>query len=121
MAVSGAMGSGRRGEGGGVVALEGFQAEKEESKKRGHNGERRALKGLAEEGTRVGSGSGPRGGRWMVGCVPVRRGLAALSEATARAHGGGRLANRGGRRGVWTLTGGSRRHAGSGLNYFKLF
>jgi hypothetical protein len=29
----------------------------------------------------VGSGSGPRGGRWMVGCVPVRRGLAALCGA----------------------------------------
>jgi hypothetical protein len=33
--VSGAMGSGRRGEGGGVVALEGFHVEKEESKKGG--------------------------------------------------------------------------------------
>jgi hypothetical protein len=65
---------GRRGEGGGVVASKGFHADEELSKKGWHDSERHTLKGVAEEGSGVGSSSGPRRGRWMGGGgVPARR------------------------------------------------
>jgi hypothetical protein len=54
VAASGATRPGRRGEGGGVVASKGFHADEELSKKGWHDGERRTLKGAAEEGSGVG-------------------------------------------------------------------
>jgi hypothetical protein len=89
---------GRRGEGGGVVASKGFHADEELSKKGWHDSERHTLKGVAEEGSGVGVQLGATqrkvdgGGVFRLGVVRQIR--AALSEAAARARGGGGLANR---------------------------
>jgi hypothetical protein len=78
VAASGAMGPGRRGEGDGAVASEGFHTEEEESK--GGDGEQHTLRASRRRGVGWGSGSWPREGRWMGG-VSVRHGWEALGGA----------------------------------------
>jgi hypothetical protein len=100
VAASGAMGPGRRGEGDGVVASEGFHMEEEESK--GGDGEQRTLRASRRRGVGWGSGSWPREGRWMGVSQfdTVGRLWAALSKVAARGHDGSGMVNSGGRRGT---------------------